>query len=253
MSTETQIINTNQEIKTIKTDKDGKAGIFGWWTNSTLATKITYIRLAFVPLILFFYIGAIEFVGSDFFFFYGKLIAFILFAVACVTDWLDGYIARKHNQVTDTGKLLDPIVDKVLTLSAFVLIVTDAQILGDADFDRFLPVFAAALIIFIPLARDYIVNIIRQLAATKGITIPADKTAKIKTMLQFLALGMFLFYAADYNMDPSILGLGMFFDIYRYVAWFAMISATILTIVSCVIYVNKYNKIVKTIESKEEN
>jgi len=236
------------EEKTETQDKK-KANYFAWWTGCTTATKITYARLMFIPLILFFYIGAIEFTGSDFFFFWGKLIAFILFVIAGATDWLDGYVARKYNQVSDTGKLLDPIVDKLLALTAFVLIVTDAHILGDADIDRFLPVFAAAIIIFVALARDYIVNIIRQLAASKGIVIPADQTAKIKTTLQFIALGMFMFYAADFNLSAGerygVLGLNLLFDIYRYVAWFVMIAATVLTIISCVIYIVKYNKLSK--------
>ena len=235
---ENEIVQTQEEVVEFK-PKRPVGDYFRWWTNATLATKVTYARLALIPLILFFWIGAIEF-NSDFFFSYGKLIAFLLFVVAVATDFLDGWIARRFNQVSDTGKLLDPICDKLLALTAFVLIVVDPQLMD--DFDNMMPRFAAILIIFLAISRDYIVSVIRQLSAQKGIAMGADTTAKAKTVVMFIALALFMFYAADYNLNNPVLGVGTFFDVFRYISWFLMAVASGLTVISCGIYLYKYNK-----------
>ncbi|MCL2756255.1 MAG: CDP-alcohol phosphatidyltransferase family protein [Firmicutes bacterium] len=237
-----------QELTTdVETSESSpKKNYFAWWTNSTLATKVTFARLAMIPFIIFFYIGANEFTASDFFFYWGKIVALIIFIVAVATDYLDGYLARKRNEVSDVGKLLDPIADKLLAFTAFALIVTDTRLLA-SDPDGFLPGFAAALIILIPISRDLIVGIIRQLAATKGIVMAADKIAKAKTMLMFLSLTLFMIYAANFNFSSTathtpFLGTDLFFDMFRYIAWFFMIVTMALTVISCVNYIIKYNK-----------
>jgi phosphatidylglycerophosphate synthase len=207
-----------------------------------MATKITIARICLIPFILFFYLMAAN-VESEFFFRYGKLVALILFMVAVATDYLDGLVARKKDQISVVGKLLDPVADKLLMLAGFVLIITDLPLYGimagSNNFDELARVmlpFAAVLILFIPLARDYVISILRMIAAGKGITMAADKLGKAKTIVTGLAISMFMFYAAYYNIDNSALVIGDGATIYRYIMWSVMLVATALTIISGVNY-----------------
>jgi len=233
----------NQETSEVETNETTtpKRNYFSWWTGATLATKITFIRLALIPLIMFFYIGANEFYNSDFFFYWGKIVALILFIIAAATDYLDGWIARKFDQVSDTGKLFDPIADKLLVLTGVALIVTDPFLISAQS--GFLPSWVAIFIIFIPVARDTIIAIIRQLALNKGIVIGADKVAKAKSIFMFIALSLFMLYAANVGrISNYLIEEGLFLDLIRYTAWSTMIVALALTIISGVNYVVKFQK-----------
>jgi len=103
-----------------------------------------------------------------------SLIAAIIFVVAAVTDLLDGYLARRNGQVTTLGKLLDPIADKLLVLSALILLV---------NVDR----VSAMVAIFI-IAREVAVTGIRAIAAGEGMVIAAETTGKYKMALQVVAI-----------------------------------------------------------------
>lgn len=102
----------------------------------------------------------------------GYGIALVSFIVAAITDFLDGYFARRLNLVTSLGKLLDPIADKVLTASAFIFLCAHEQ--------RFCPVWVVAVI----LAREFLVTGLRQIAVEKGKVIAADWSGKWKTGFQ---------------------------------------------------------------------
>lgn len=102
----------------------------------------------------------------------GYGIALVTFTVAAITDFLDGYLARKLNLVTSLGKLLDPIADKVLTASAFIFLSAHEQ--------RFCPAWAVVVI----LAREFLVTGLRQIAVEKGRVIAADWSGKWKTGFQ---------------------------------------------------------------------
>ena len=104
-----------------------------------------------------------------------KIIGFVFIILAGLTDILDGYIARKYNLVTDFGKLMDPLADKIFMATAFVMLV-DKQIL---------PGWIAVVII----SREFMVTGLRLLAANKGEVIAADVTGKIKTLVQMIFLG----------------------------------------------------------------
>lgn len=138
----------------------------------TLATKITLARILFIPFfIMMFYIpqfsvGTIENGGY--------FVALILFVVLSLTDFVDGYIARAYNQVSDLGKFLDPLADKILVSSAMIMLLT-------------VHLFPAWAIIAM-LVREFIVAGIRMIAASEGIVIAADIAGKIKTILQMIAL-----------------------------------------------------------------
>jgi len=103
-----------------------------------------------------------------------SIIAAIVFVVAAVTDLLDGYLARRSGQVTKLGKLLDPIADKLLVLSALILLV---------NVDR-----VSALVAILIIAREVAVTGIRAIAATEGMIIAAETSGKYKMALQVIAI-----------------------------------------------------------------
>ncbi|MBS3872694.1 MAG: CDP-diacylglycerol--glycerol-3-phosphate 3-phosphatidyltransferase [Firmicutes bacterium] len=130
-----------------------------------LANKITLSRIFLLPVFLFFISEQMR---------YGPLIAAGIFILAAATDGLDGYVARKKKQVTTLGKLLDPLADKLLVMSALVSLVEQAA----------LPAWIAIVI----LAREFAVTGLRGVAAAEGKIIAASKFAKLKTVTQIVAI-----------------------------------------------------------------
>ena len=129
-----------------------------------LPNKLTMLRIILVPFfVLFMTLG-----DSAAF----KLIALVIFVVASLTDMLDGKIARKYNLVTNFGKLMDPLADKVLVMSAMICFVA-------------LNITPAWIVIVI-LAREFLVTSLRLIAAGEGTVIAADKWGKIKTVTQMV-------------------------------------------------------------------
>ncbi|MDO4548592.1 MAG: CDP-diacylglycerol--glycerol-3-phosphate 3-phosphatidyltransferase [Clostridia bacterium] len=106
------------------------------------------------------------------------LFAAILFALASMTDLLDGWYARKHDMVTDFGKLMDPIADKVLVMVALVALLAQGMVS-----------WLAVMVLF---AREYIVSGLRLVAAGKGVVIAADKLGKFKTATQMTGIICYL-------------------------------------------------------------
>ena len=131
---------------------------------------ITSIRIALLPFVYLFYLT--DFVP------YSQYIAIAIFIIAAATDFLDGMIARKFNLVSNVGKMLDPIADKMLSYTGlFLIIVTDI-----------LPLWACVVIYFINLCRDFAIDCLRMIAATKGTVLAANIFGKIKTIIAFVAL-----------------------------------------------------------------
>ena len=137
-----------------------------------LPTTLTLVRIFLVPLLVV--VLLTEFAGRQIFGVPKELIGAGIFAVASITDWLDGYLARRRRQVTWLGQVLDPIADKLLTSAAFISLVQ----LGLA------PAWMVALII----GREFAITGLRSLAYTKGITIPASPLGKIKMASQVTAI-----------------------------------------------------------------
>lgn len=189
-----------------------------------LPNKITISRIAMIPLIMFFYMAS--FVP------YGKAIAILLFIVAAYTDHLDGAIARKRNLITDFGKFLDPIADKLLVAGALFLIVCDGTVAQPWG----------AIIATIIIAREFIVSALRLVAATKGRVMAADIWGKMKTFVTDIALPIFMFVALNnqYNFLPAVLG-----TIFVWLAYITLIAATILTIMSGCNYLIKNKDVLK--------
>lgn len=110
-------------------------------------------------------------------------LGYVVFVVAAITDYYDGKIARERNLVTNFGKLLDPVADKVLVVSAFVML------LGIPAMN--VPPWSIVMI----LAREFLVTGARSLAAAEGTVIAANKSGKTKTLLQMIYVCTFLFFA----------------------------------------------------------
>lgn len=139
----------------------------------TTATKITFLRLLLIPIMIIFLIipETNKFVLNVEL---NRFIASIIFIVASFTDFLDGYIARKYNQITNFGKFLDPIADKVLVLAAMTYLIQTNEI-----------TFWSVLII---IFREFLVTGIRLLALEKGEVIAASPYGKAKTIVTMISL-----------------------------------------------------------------
>mgnify|MGYP001599323171 CR=1 FL=1 len=131
-----------------------------------LANKLTMIRIFLVPIFLIFM--AVKGIP------YGRELATIVFIVASLTDKLDGYVARSRNQITNFGKFMDPLADKLLVTAALVSLV-ELQIV---------PSWVAMVII----AREFAVSGLRTIAASDGKVIAASKWGKLKTVIQIVAI-----------------------------------------------------------------
>ena len=198
-----------------------------------LPNKITTVRILLIPFIVFFYLST-GFIAC------GKLIATGLFAIACLTDFLDGYLARKLNLVTTLGKFLDSIADKMLVLGAFALIVADNTILAPYG------VIAFVIVIF----RELIISALRQLAASKNVVIAADMWVKVKANFQFFAILFFM--AFSYFIDNPVLSKTLYTIFF--VVCYTLLALTVLsTIISGVHYFVKNKAVFASDETKEEN
>ena len=153
---------------------------------------------------------------------YAATTAFVIFTLASLTDWLDGYLARSRNLVTDLGKLLDPLADKVLVIGALVALV-----------DRGV---APMWMVVVIMAREFLISGLRQIAASKQKILAAERIGKHKTISQIVAVLVSLAY----------LGLGEFGLQHNGLTWFLGVAqmplywfALIITVLSGVIYFAK--------------
>ena len=154
-----------------------------------LPNKISLARICLIPLVVFFFLA--DFIP------WGKLIATVIFIVACLTDFVDGKIARKRNLVTNLGKFLDSIADKILTMTGLVLIVATPVVSpfsGNAGTIVGIDWVGIVCAIII-LAREFIISALRQIAATKGIVLAAEQSGRIKAAFQMVTLSLYFVYA----------------------------------------------------------
>lgn len=174
-----------------------------------LPNKLTMARMAAIPFfIACFYLPARQaftLLGAGFEWRY--LIAGLIFILAYVTDTLDGRIARKYNLVTDFGKLMDPIADKLLTAACMIMLIGRGQ-MSVCDF--LMPVFTVIVI-----AREFMISGMRLVAASKGRVMAAGTLGKIKTTLQSVAL-------------PMVLIAGPFFRAVKVPADFIVLAASVV-------------------------
>lgn len=166
-----------------------------------LPNKLTIFRVILIPFFVFFLL-------APYFPEYGKYIATAIFIVASLTDMADGKIARKYNLVTNFGKFMDPLADKLLVCSAMICLV---------EIDRL-----AAWIVIVIIAREFIISGFRLVASDNGVVIAANYWGKFKTVSQ---MAMIIVLIADFG--------GVFDMVGTVLIWIA----TALTVISLVDYV----------------
>ena len=186
--------------------------------SMTLPTKITIVRLIMIPLILVCY--CLQTLYKYLF-----IITAVLFIIASMTDYLDGHIARKYNMVSDLGKLLDPIADKVL-VAAGLFILVDGNYIPEIPY---IELICSVVII----AREFMIGVLRQVAALKGVALAADKLGKIKTATTMFGLTFLLCSANDAPV----------FKIIRYIGIVFFLLATLFTVISGINYIVKNSQL----------
>ena len=153
-----------------------------------LPNKLTLLRVALVPVFMAF--AAVSHYGREDFSPLWSFTAGAVFAIASLTDFLDGYLARKNNLVTDFGKFADPLADKMLTTAALIYMVVDGV--------------CSPVVLAVVLFREFAVAGVRMLAAAGQKVIAANMWGKVKTVLQMLTILFFYFAAA--LADPTNIG-----------------------------------------------
>ena len=168
----------------------------------TISNKLTILRIIMVPVFV-----ALMMLDMGFW-------ATIVFVVASLTDMLDGYLARKRNEITNFGKFADPIADKILVVSALVCLTEIAVV--------------PAWTVIIVISREFIVSGLRMAAAAQNVVIAADGFGKIKTITQMISITMLL------------LGFGGVFGIVALVLYYVSV---VLTFLSGASYIIKYKEV----------
>lgn len=164
------------------------------------------------------------------------MVAGVLFIIASITDFLDGFIARKYNQVTDFGKFFDPIADKLLVNSTLIMFAVT----------EYIPVWMTLILIL----RDIFIDFIRTILAKKGVTLAADWFGKLKTIFQMIGLTLLFFIGYEFFND------GANFNAYKEFGWpnqvimIPMYIATAFSIFSAANYFIKAKSSLFTKENK---
>lgn len=178
-----------------------------------LPNKLTILRVIMIPL----FVVAMLWESLP----YSDYIACALFSAACITDFFDGYLARKYNQITTFGKFMDPLADKLLVCSALICFL--------ADNTKEMP----AWVVIVIISREFIISGFRLVAAEKGVTIAASYWGKIKTVVQMI-------------MSISLI-IHFTHPVFRRINVVLIYAALILTVVSLVDYIYKNKDVMKDV------
>ena len=176
-----------------------------------LPNRLTVLRVVMIPFFVFFMLNDIP---SGF----GKWVALALFIIASLTDMLDGKIARKYNLITNFGKFMDPLADKLLVCSALICLVGMGKL--------------ASWMVIVIISREFIISGFRLIASDNGVVIAASYFGKFKTVFQMVMICLLI---ADINND-----------IYRVITVVVTWVALILTVVSLIDYIYKNKEVLKT-------
>lgn len=185
-----------------------------------LPTKLTVVRILLTFVVIFILVFPFYTIGIEWprFLVSGVpiklqyLVAGFIFIIASITDYIDGYLARKNNQVTDTGKMLDAIADKILVDSSLIILASQG--------------FISVIIPVVIVLRDIVVDAIKMEAASKGKVVAAIYSGKVKTATLMVGLVLTFFY----NLPFEIINIR--------VADFFLYFATIMAIISAIEYFN---------------
>lgn len=191
-----------------------------------LPNKLTIFRILMIPvfIVLFF----VEFEGHT-------LAAALFYVVACFTDFFDGYIARKQNLVTNFGKFVDPIADKMIIACSLIAICVTEPIVAPAHVYKILVAVFTMLI----LSRELMISVFRTVAADKGVVLAADMIGKFKTLVQMMAL-FALLPVADFVVWNELAGI-----VFYYGGFILFSIATLLTVISGVHYIVKNRSVLE--------
>ena len=170
-----------------------------------LPTKITVARLVLTVFIILLLCVPYSFFGFNFPVYdvngvaveLHYLISGVLFIIASITDFVDGYLARKNNQVTDTGKMLDAIADKALVNPILIILAAN----------DFIPAIVPVIIVL----RDILVNAIKMEAASKGKVVAAIKSGKLKTAAMMVGVSLVFFYNIPFEFINVRVDLGLLY------------------------------------------
>lgn len=173
-----------------------------------LPNKLTILRILLIPIFIVLLMNGYYYSSG------------ILFIIASATDALDGHIARKYNLITNFGKIMDPLADKLLVTSALICLVELGEVAG--------------WMVIVILAREFIITGLRTVAAGEGIIIAAGKSGKIKTVLQMVSLSVILLRNWPFSMFTDL-------PIGNYLLWIAVIA----TIYSGIEYIVQNRQIFK--------
>ncbi len=187
------------------------------WTPANI---VTCIRILFIPVFM---------VLSDLSYHNGSgqvsvglaFAAFALYVLLSLTDKVDGYLARSRNEITDFGKFLDPIADKLLVVSALLLLMD----LG----------YVSLWFVFIILVREFLVSALRMVASAAGVVVAADKLGKWKTAVTMVSICCYLFTFAFGALTASA-GVSPITIYLHFTSDILMIAAVVLTVVSGIQY-----------------
>ena len=179
------------------------------WKKMNLANKLTVSRVVMIPVFLV--VILCDFFEPD----TARLIGVAIFIIASITDFLDGYIARSRNLVTNFGKFMDPLADKLLVAAALISMVE----LGDVS----------AWVVIVIISREFIITGFRLIAVEANVVIAASNWGKLKTVSQMVMIIVVL---------SGILGNSIICDVLIYLS-------TVLTVVSGVDYVAKNLKVLR--------
>lgn len=210
-----------------------------------LPNRITLCRLLLIPVFVFFYLA--DFIP------YGKLVATIILAIACLTDFLDGHIARKRNMVTTLGTFFDTVADKLLVMSGFLLIVAYPVTANGGNFSSSPIIYRDYLgiaIAIIVIARELIVMALRSLAASKGVVLKADMYGKVKATFQFITIIYYFIYA--FVVEEFYYAIGDLGNtIFSLIGYILLAITIILTILSMCNYLIKNRHVFKEEKAEE--
>lgn len=200
-----------------------------------LPNKLTTMRMVLVILLMTWLLIPARWINLDFFIFeavyFRYFVAAIVFTIAAITDFFDGFLARRLDMVTTYGKFMDPIADKLLVNSSLIIL---AVRLNSRPFQSPLPV----AFVVIMIARDVIVDGMRLVAASQNKVMAANKFGKIKTVLQMIGIVMYFFNGwplSDQRIDAA----------YPLLPLVVMFFATIVSLASGIIYIVQNRHVLK--------
>lgn len=192
-----------------------------------LPNKLTLFRIILIPFVMYFIMAGVN-VSLNMY------IGLALFIIACITDFLDGYIARKYNLVTNLGKFLDPVADKLLIICVLICFVQ----LSDVN-----AIFAQTWwVLALVVARELSITAFRTIAASNGTVIAANIYGKLKTNAQMFWVIALILYSP---LSKAFGAQSIFMSIFDVVTWVLLIATAVLTVVSFVIYLIQNRNVLK--------